>query len=305
MKNLLKQQHSIYSMHTQRSGSHSPSHGCSREDHASAHQSQQWLGEGTHASPSHWQEWDHAFHGPNQGVAHNFIPLPGSSTRLQCLLLRDSTDSMQLEGPAGHALWSIFPKTFFTHPGLSYWVSRSQHLWTIKSDNVINVFVQLLSLLSAIAPFFPVLLLAVHFQDQLFNSEGQSWVATVTVLYVSSTEHNHCQLLFPSSLSFYNCPSAYAQRCLVLCWLTWDEEKNTSVNQQTDFCGSHLYSYCWPLLWSLPADYLWGDFMGEGVGIQLLITVLNSNSWPCSYCRCSFKTHLLHWFLNSVFNLNI
>lgn len=110
---------------------------------------------------------------------------------------------------------------------------------------------------------------------------------------------------FPGSLSFYNCPSAYAQRCLVLCWLTWDEEKNTSVNQQTDFCGSHLYSYCWPLLWSLPADHLWGDFMGEGVCIQFLITVLNSDSWPCSYCRCSFKTHLLHWFLNSVFNLNI
>lgn len=76
-------------------------------------------------------------------------------------------------------------------------VSWSQHLWTIKSDNVINVFVQLLPLLSTIAPFFLVLLLAAHSQDQLFNSEGQSWVTTVTVFYVSSTEHNHCQLLFP------------------------------------------------------------------------------------------------------------
>lgn len=134
------------------------------------------------------------------------IPLPGSSTRLQCLLLRDSTASMQLEGPAGSYSYRVFG-AYSPKLALPIWV----YVTEFPGLNICGPSSQimLLMFLSNCYPFHLLLLLPPLYCFWLLIPRISCLIQKVNLgslrslfsrwrhLYVSFTEHNHCQLLFP------------------------------------------------------------------------------------------------------------
>lgn len=83
---------------------------------------------------------------------------------------------------------------------------------------------------------------------------------------------------FTGRLVSSNCPSAFAQRCVALYWLCQDE-KNIWPYPENLCQLPVLLLLATPLVFYHQQIISVVIFMGEGLGIQSLITALNSDSW--------------------------